>query len=185
MRMKAADLHAQGRPRLYAGSHLMTIDTVALDPPGPGKAWYKISGAGVCDSDLSTIENLARCHPRGIPGHEAAGIVEEVGPGVIGRKQGDHVVSMFVRGCGDCRFCNNGGPNPCQSAAGRLVSDARAAGRNGQPGTTARFSFRLAALVTDEKSNRGSDTGSCVPKRDIPPFHRAVSAREAARAQTS
>ena len=60
----------------------MTIETVDLDPPGPGEVLYKIVGAGLCHSDLSTIENLRPRKLPTIPGHEAAGIVEEVGPGV-------------------------------------------------------------------------------------------------------
>jgi alcohol dehydrogenase len=64
--------------------------------------------------------------------------VEEVGPGVTSLKPGDHVVSMFVSSCGDCRYCNNGRPNLCQSssiarAEGTLVSGARRLSLNGEP----------------------------------------------------
>ena len=58
MKMKAAVLHEQGRPRPYTDSKPMTIEEVDLDPPGPGEVLYKIMGAGLCHSDLSTIENL-------------------------------------------------------------------------------------------------------------------------------
>ena len=138
MKMKAAVLRAQGMPRPYADSHPMTIETVDLDPPGPGEVLYKIIGAGLCHSDLSTIENLRPRKLPTIPGHEAAGIVEEVGPGVTGLKRGDHVVSMFVSSCGDCRYCNNGRPNLCQSSLaartdGTLVSGARRLSLNGEP----------------------------------------------------
>lgn len=137
MRMKAAVMRVQGKPRPYADSHPMTIETVDLDPPGPGEVLYKIIGAGLCHSDLSTIENLRPRRLPTIPGHEAAGIVEEVGPGVTGLKPGDHVVSMFVSSCGDCRYCNNGRPNLCQSsstarAEGTLVSGARRLSLNGE-----------------------------------------------------
>ena len=116
----------------------MTIETVDLDSPGPGEVLYKIIGAGLCHSDLSTIENLRPRRLPTIPGHEAAGIVEEVGPGVTGLKPGDHVVSMFVSSCGDCRYCNNGRPNLCQSSSaaradGTLVSGARRLSLNGEP----------------------------------------------------
>lgn len=57
MLMKAAVLREQGKPRPYASSKPMTIETVDLDPPGPGEVLYKIIGAGLCHSDLSTIEN--------------------------------------------------------------------------------------------------------------------------------
>ena len=138
MKMKAAVLRAQGMPRPYADSHPMTIETGDRDPPGPGEVLYKIIGAGLCHSDLSTIENLRPRKLPTIPGHEAAGIVEEVGPGVTGLKRGDHVVSMFVSSCGDCRYCNNGRPNLCQSSLaartdGTLVSGARRLSLNGEP----------------------------------------------------
>jgi alcohol dehydrogenase len=138
MKMKAAVMRVQGKPRPYADSHPMTIETVDLDPPGPGEVLYKIIGAGLCHSDLSTIENLRPRRLPTIPGHEAAGIVEEVGPGVTGLKPGDHVVSMFVSSCGNCRYCNNGRPNLCQSSStarneGTLVSGARRLSLNGEP----------------------------------------------------
>ncbi len=138
MKMKAAVMRVQGKPRPYADSHPMTIETVDLDPPGPGEVLYKIIGAGLCHSDLSTIENLRPRRLPTIPGHEAAGIVEEVGPGITDLKPGDHVVSMFVSSCGDCRYCNNGRPNLCQSssvarAEGTLVSGARRLSLNGEP----------------------------------------------------
>jgi len=86
MKMKAAVMRVQGKPRPYADSHPMTIETVDLDPPGPGEVLYKIIGAGLCHSDLSTIENLRPRRLPTIPGHEAAGIVEEVGAGVANLK---------------------------------------------------------------------------------------------------
>lgn len=138
MKMKAAVLHEQGRPRPYVDSKPMTVEEVDLDPPGPGEVLYKIVGAGLCHSDLSTIENLRPRKLPTIPGHEAAGIVEEVGPGVTGLKPGDHVISVFVTSCHDCRYCNGGRPNLCQSsntsrANGTLISGARRLSLNGEP----------------------------------------------------
>jgi alcohol dehydrogenase len=154
MQMKAAVMRVQGKPRPYADSHPMTIETVDLDPPGPGEVLHKIIGAGLCHSDLSTIENLRPRRLPTIPGHEAAAIVEEVGPGVTGVKPGDHVVSMFVSSCGDCRYCNNGRPNLCQSsstarAEGTLVSGA---GRLSLPVRKLRSGF-----VTFDQINEGFD----------------------------
>jgi alcohol dehydrogenase len=138
MKMKAAVLREQGRPRPYADSKPMTIEEVDLDPPGPGEVLYKIVGAGLCHSDLSTIENLRPRKLPTIPGHEAAGIVEAVGPGVTGLKPGDHVISVFVTSCNDCRYCNSGRPNLCQSSAasradGTLISGARRLSVGGEP----------------------------------------------------
>lgn len=138
MKMKAAVLREQGRPRPYAQTMPMTIEEVDLDPPGPGEVLYKIVGAGLCHSDLSTIENLRPRRMPTIPGHEAAGIVEAVGQGVVNFKPGDHVISVFVTSCGDCRYCNRGRPNLCQSSFasrnnGTLVSGERRLSLNGEP----------------------------------------------------
>ena len=138
MKMKAAVLREQGRPRPYASTMPMTVEDVDLDPPGPGEVLYKIVGAGLCHSDLSTIENLRPRKLPTIPGHEAAGIVEEVGPGVTGLKPGDHVISVFVTSCGDCRYCNAGRPNLCQGANasranGTLISGANRLSCGGEP----------------------------------------------------
>jgi alcohol dehydrogenase len=138
MKMKAAVLREQGKPRPYVVSQPMTIETVDLDPPGPGEVLYKVIGAGLCHSDLSTIENLRPRKLPTIPGHEAAGIVEEVGPGVAGLKPGDHVISVFVTSCNDCRYCNGGRPNLCQSSNtsrtnGTLISGGRRLSLNGEP----------------------------------------------------
>jgi len=138
MKMKAAVLRAQGKPRPYKDSMPMTIEEVDLDPPGPGEVLYKIIGAGLCHSDLSTIENLRPRKLPTIPGHEAAGIVEAVGPGVTGLKPGDHVISVFVTSCNDCRYCNGGRPNLCQSSSvsrneGTLISGARRLSVGGEP----------------------------------------------------
>jgi alcohol dehydrogenase len=97
----------------------------------------EIAGAGLCHSDLSTIEKQ---RPRKLPavlGHESAGIVRELGSGVTGFAVGDHVVTMFVASCGACRYCVSGRPNICESsfasrAAGTLLSGARRLHLNGE-----------------------------------------------------
>ncbi len=138
MKMKAAVLREQGRSRPYSTSLPLTVEEVDLDPPGPGEVLYKIIGAGLCHSDLSTIENLRPRKLPTIPGHEAAGIVEEVGPGVTSLQPGDHVISVFVTSCGDCRYCNGGRPNLCQGSSvsrtnGTLISGARRLSAKGEP----------------------------------------------------
>ena len=130
MRMKAAVLYEQGKPRPYAVSKPFVIEEVELDPPGPGELLLEIGGGGLCHSDLSTIEGL---RPRKLPavgGHEGAGIVRALGEGVTGLKVGDHVVTLFVSSCGTCRYCAEGRPNLCDGsmsarAAGTLLSGER------------------------------------------------------------
>ncbi|HWT09955.1 MAG TPA: zinc-dependent alcohol dehydrogenase family protein, partial [Roseomonas sp.] len=130
MRMKAAVLFEQGLPRPYAKSLPMVVEEVELDPPGPGELLIEVAAAGLCHSDLSTIENQ---RPRPLPiviGHEGAGIVREVGPGVTDLKEGDHVVTVFAPSCGNCRYCVRGRPNICPTgntfrAAGQLPTGTR------------------------------------------------------------
>jgi alcohol dehydrogenase len=130
MRIKAAILFEQGRPRPYAESRPLVVEEVELDGPGAGEVLIEIAAAGLCHSDLSAIEGI---RPRPLPvviGHEGAGIVREVGEGVSDLAPGDHVVTVFVTSCGHCRWCVRGRPNICPSgfaarAAGTLVSGAK------------------------------------------------------------
>jgi len=116
LKMRAAVLYEQGRPPPFAESHPLVVEDVELDEPGPGEVLVRIAAAGLCHSDLSAI---AGDRPRTVPavaGHEAAGVVESVGPGVDGFAEGDHVVMVFVASCGECGYCGEGRPNLCQSS---------------------------------------------------------------------
>jgi alcohol dehydrogenase len=138
MKITAAVMFEQGLPRPYAHSRPLRIETVDLEGPGPGEVLIKIAGAGLCHSDLSAIEGN---RPRAVPtvvGHEAAGIVADVGAGVTRFKVDDHVVMLFVASCGTCELCLAGRPNLCQAswaarAAGTLQSGARRLSLKGQP----------------------------------------------------
>lgn len=128
--MKAAVLYEQGLPAPFEQSRPLRIEDVRLEPPGEGEVLIEVAAAGLCHSDLSTIEGL---RPRKVPtvmGHEAAGVVREVGSGVRRMKVGDHVVAVFVASCGHCRYCAGGRPNLCMAswaarAEGTLLSGTR------------------------------------------------------------
>jgi alcohol dehydrogenase len=130
MRIRAAVLHEMGAPAPYAQSKPLKIETLELDPPGEGEVLVEIKAAGLCHSDLSVIEGA---RPRPMPmalGHEAAGIVRDVGPGVHTLAPGDHVVLVFVPSCGHCVPCAEGRPALCEPGAGAngtgtLLSGAR------------------------------------------------------------
>ena len=82
MKVRAAVLEAMGAEAPYAKSKPLKIWEVELKPPGPGEILVKMGAAGLCHSDLSVINGD---RPRPVPmalGHEAAGVVHEVGPGV-------------------------------------------------------------------------------------------------------
>jgi alcohol dehydrogenase len=138
MKIKAAVLYAMDAKPPFAESRPLSIDEIDLAPPGPGEILVKIGAAGLCHSDLSVINGD---RPRPMPmalGHEAAGIVEELGQGVTDLECGDHVVLVFVPSCGHCEPCAEGRPALCEpgaaaNSAGTLLSGARRLSRNGQP----------------------------------------------------
>jgi alcohol dehydrogenase len=136
MKIRAAVLNAMGAALPYAQSRPLSIDEVELDPPGHGEVLVKVAAAGLCHSDLSVINGD---RPRPVPmalGHEASGVVEELGPGVDDLARGDHVVMVFVPSCGHCLPCAEGRPALCEPGAaangkGTLLSGARRIKRKG------------------------------------------------------
>jgi alcohol dehydrogenase len=130
MRVRGAVLREMGLPRPYAESRPLEIAELELDPPGPGELLLAVRAAGLCHSDLSTIDGS---RPRVLPmalGHEAAGEVVEVGPGVAGFAVGDHVATAFVPACGACPPCRAGRAALCEpgaaaNTAGTLLGGAR------------------------------------------------------------
>jgi alcohol dehydrogenase len=138
MKTRAAVIHEMQKPRPYAQSKPLVIETLDLDPPGPGEVLLRIRAAGLCHSDLSTINGD---RPRPMPmvlGHEAAGEVVEIGPGGSDLEVGDHVILVFVPSCGHCMPCMEGRPALCEpgarsNGAGTLASGAVRLKRNGEP----------------------------------------------------
>src|SRR4249919_2741084 len=138
MKIKAAVLNAIGAKSPYAESKPLSIEQIDLAAPGRGEVLVKISAAGLCHSDLSVINGD---RPRPMPmalGHEAAGVVHELGEGVSDLKVGDHVVVVFVPSCGHCAPCAEGRPALCEpgaaaNGAGTLLSGARRLSRGTEP----------------------------------------------------
>ena len=94
-----------------------TIEDVTLDPPKAGEVLVRIEASGMCHSDEHVRNgDLAGATPI-IGGHEGAGVVEEVGPGVTGLVPGDHVVFGFVAACGKCPSCARGRSSLCDVGA--------------------------------------------------------------------
>jgi len=138
MRTKAAVLQRTGFQPPYADSKPLVITELELAPPGPGEVLVRVAAAGLCHSDLSVIDgNRPRPTPMAL-GHEAAGVVEEVGSGVTRFVPGDHVVMVFVPSCGVCRFCAQGRPALCEpgaaaNGAGTLLGGGRRLSCQGAP----------------------------------------------------
>jgi alcohol dehydrogenase len=137
MKIKAAVLQAMGAAPPYTDSRPLHIEEIDLAPPGAGEVLIRVAAAGLCHSDLSVINGD---RPRPMPmalGHEASGVVEELGAGVTDLQVGDHVVVVFVPSCGHCGPCAEGRPALCEpgaaaNGAGTLLSGARRLARGGE-----------------------------------------------------
>ena len=115
----------------------LIVEEVELDPPGPGEVLVQIKAAGLCHSDLVAINGERPKPTPMVIGHEAAGIVVEVGPGVDGFQSGDHVVPAYVASCGQCEMCQEGRPALCipatqANAAGTMMDGTTRLHSNGE-----------------------------------------------------
>lgn len=109
--MKAAVLEEQGKG-------VVLRDDVKIDPPGPGQVRVRVCNCGICHSDLSVIDGAFPATLPVILGHEAAGVVEELGAGVDSLAEGDHVVLTPCPPCGVCYYCVRGDPTVCVRTTG-------------------------------------------------------------------
>jgi S-(hydroxymethyl)glutathione dehydrogenase / alcohol dehydrogenase len=127
MKVKAAVAHKAGAP--------LSIETVDLEGPKAGEVLVEIKATGICHTDEFT---LSGADPEGlfpaILGHEGAGVVVEVGPGVKSLRPGDHVIPLYVPECRECEYCVSDKTNLCQAI--RITQ-----GQGVMPDGTSRFSI--------------------------------------------
>ena len=113
MRTEAAILWDRGQP--------WSVEEIELDPPKAGEVLVEMVASGMCHSDdHARTADLPTLLPL-IGGHEGAGIVLEVGPGVTKVAPGDHIVFSFVPACGRCQPCADGHSNLCDNGAALLA----------------------------------------------------------------
>jgi S-(hydroxymethyl)mycothiol dehydrogenase len=91
----------------------VTTEEIVVPDPGPGEALVRVQACGVCHTDLHYREGGIGDDFPYLLGHEAAGVVEAVGPGVTGLSEGDFVILNWRAVCGDCRACRRGRPWYC------------------------------------------------------------------------
>ena len=109
MKMQAAVLWGTGED--------WSVEEIDLDPPREGEVIVRYTASGLCHSDdHCRVGDIPVLTPT-VGGHEGAGVVEEVGPGVRHLKPGDHVVASFIPACGRCRWCAAGQSNLCDLGA--------------------------------------------------------------------
>jgi Zn-dependent alcohol dehydrogenase len=117
MRIRAAVLEkAPGR---------FSVEELELDAPRRGEVRVRVAAAGVCHSDLHVVQGKVSEPLPAVLGHEGAGIVEELGPGVEGVRAGQPVILAWNRDCGECRQCRAGRRHLCVEG---IVSGALPAG---------------------------------------------------------
>lgn len=100
----------------------LEITDVDVAAPKEREVKVRVGASGVCHSDLSVMNGTLLQPLPAVLGHEGAGVVEEVGPGVTRVKPGDHVVISWVPQCGECFFCTHGQPELCEVGSGGLVT---------------------------------------------------------------
>jgi len=128
MEVRAAVAFEAGRP--------LSIETVQLEGPKAGEVLVEIKATGICHTDKYT---LSGADPEGlfpsILGHEGAGIVVDVGPGVKSLKKGDHVIPLYTPECRECKSCTSRKTNLCTSIRATQ-------GKGLMPDGTSRFSYQ-------------------------------------------
>ena len=127
MNVRAAVAHKAGAP--------LTIETVRLEGPKAGEVLVEVKATGICHTDEFTRSGA---DPEGlfpaILGHEGAGVVVEVGPGVTSLKKGDHVIPLYTPECRQCKSCLSRKTNLCTAIRGTQ-------GKGVMPDGTSRFSL--------------------------------------------
>jgi S-(hydroxymethyl)glutathione dehydrogenase/alcohol dehydrogenase len=127
MKVRAAVAHQAGKP--------LALEEVDLEGPKAGEVLIEVKATGICHTDEFT---LSGGDPEGlfptILGHEGAGIVVEVGPGVTSVRKGDHVIPLYTPECRQCEYCLSGKTNLCQAIRATQ-------GKGLMPDGTSRFSL--------------------------------------------
>ncbi|MGP5163007.1 alcohol dehydrogenase catalytic domain-containing protein [Arthrobacter rhombi] len=138
--IRGAVLETIGAASPFAASTPLRIQELTLAAPGPGEIRVRVEAAGVCHSDLSVVDGNRRRPVPMLLGHEAAGIVEELGAGVHDLALGQRVVMVFLPRCGECAECATDGRLPCSAGsatnnAGELLGGGRRLSRRTAEGT--------------------------------------------------
>ncbi|WP_137873169.1 NDMA-dependent alcohol dehydrogenase [Rhodococcus sp. Q] len=117
MKVKAAVVEEIGAP--------WTITEVELGDPVAGEVQVRLAASGLCHSDAHVVAGASPVPLMPVlGGHEGAGVITKVGPGVTGLEEGDHVVLAFIPACGTCPSCATGLQNLCDEGAGLLTGQA-------------------------------------------------------------
>jgi S-(hydroxymethyl)glutathione dehydrogenase/alcohol dehydrogenase len=132
MQVRAAVAHEAGKP--------LSVEMIELEGPKAGEVLVELKATGICHTDEYTLSGK---DPEGlfpsILGHEGAGVVVELGPGVSSLAVGDHVIPLYTPECRQCEYCLNPKTNLCQAIRATQ-------GKGLMPDGTSRFSLRSKPL---------------------------------------
>ena len=142
---------------LYEARTPLVVEELVQGEPGLGEVMVKLGASGVCHSDWHVVKGDWTHHPLPtVLGHEGAGIVEAVGPGVTNIQKGDHVILSWRANCGHCEVCQKGWPvlcyNPLSSPKLQRVKDHAVINRLSELGTFAPYAIvpEVAAVPIDK-----------------------------------
>jgi S-(hydroxymethyl)glutathione dehydrogenase/alcohol dehydrogenase len=121
--LKAAVCYETGKP--------LVVEEITVDPPKEGEVKVKVAATAVCHSDIHFFIGELPGEPPFVGGHESAGYVDEVGPGVTGFKKGDPVLVSLLYSCGKCLYCRTGRSNLCTGTFA-LTNETRMHNMKGQ-----------------------------------------------------
>jgi Zn-dependent alcohol dehydrogenase len=114
-------------------TELKVVDDIDIAPPGPGQIRVRVVNCGVCHSDLHVVDGGLPGMMPTVLGHEAGGIVEEVGAGVLDLAVGDKVIMTLRPVCGRCYFCVRNQPSLCSGPGGMMAMGPPPLSRGGEP----------------------------------------------------
>src|SRR5207248_304614 len=139
----------------------MTVTELDLAEPGPGEVLVRLHASGVCHSDQNAIDGTSETRCPAVLGHEGAGVVEAIGPGVTRVAAGEHVALSWAPSCGVCAECLRELPQLCSTAwpamgEGGLLDGTTRMSRDGEPVYHYSFisSFAEAAVVPERSCVR-------------------------------
>ena len=141
--MKAAVCYEFGKP--------LVVEEVRLDPPQAGEVKAKIVACAICHSDVHWVRGEWGGTVPVVAGHEAAGVITEIGPGVTRVKVGDPVVISLIRSCGHCFYCTIGRPYNCEGSFA-MDRETRLHTKNGEPIVQAMRTASFAEYVVVDQS---------------------------------
>lgn len=135
----------------------LVLEELELSEPKHGEVRLRVLASGVCRSDLSTLRGAWPLPLPAVLGHEGAGVIEAVGPGVDESRVGELVVMTFAPNCGKCRYCNEGRVNLCTTGfaafdTGGMADGTTRLSRAGEPVHHLQYlsSFATHAIVPQQ-----------------------------------